>query len=339
MKRIFIIPLVVLMLFTASIGVFASNNENTNSKANTVPQNNIQVYPFAHKGKWGYMDNNGVVIIEPKYDIAYNFSDGLALVGNIIERHNDWNKYLYGYIDDKGKVIIPIRYHRATSFENGNAVAMIYKDDYGDDFICYWFRPNGKSFLRITESHFDEVGLYVEPFSDGLAMIEVDGYMPYYGYIDRKANIAINMTYHGAHSFREGLAAVGTYKAEYFVNMKWGYINKKGTIIISQKFDAVGDFASGLAPVMVGNKWGYIDKQGNYKIPLTYQDARSYSDGLAAVQINGRWGFIDKDNKFVIRPQYRDVGDYVNGLIMVRNSKGNFMYYIDRDNNKIVPKI
>ncbi|MGM9833338.1 MAG: WG repeat-containing protein [Candidatus Limisoma sp.] len=33
--------------------------------------------------KWGYIDKTGAWVIEPKYDIAVNFSEGLAAVNPV----------------------------------------------------------------------------------------------------------------------------------------------------------------------------------------------------------------------------------------------------------------
>jgi hypothetical protein len=40
--------------------------------------------------KWGFIDSAGKLAITPKFDYAFNFSDGLAAVG----KHQ-----MYGYID------------------------------------------------------------------------------------------------------------------------------------------------------------------------------------------------------------------------------------------------
>lgn len=63
-------------------------------------------------GKWGYIDITGTHIIPFNYDSAYEFSAGLALVKN-----ND----LYGYIDTHNNVIIPFKYTEAGNFSNGTA--------------------------------------------------------------------------------------------------------------------------------------------------------------------------------------------------------------------------
>ncbi len=41
------------------------------------------LFPFRQSGddgKWGYMDRQGAIVIEPQFDRAREFADGLALV-------------------------------------------------------------------------------------------------------------------------------------------------------------------------------------------------------------------------------------------------------------------
>ena len=108
------------------------------------------------KGKWGYVNDMGQVVINYKYDSADFFTDGRAKVGkdgkfgfinsdgkeiikmkyNTIDKIND-NIYKvsaggsykdgallnekYGFIDYSGNVILEPKYETITSFKNGIA--------------------------------------------------------------------------------------------------------------------------------------------------------------------------------------------------------------------------
>ena len=58
------------------------------------------------------MDKTGSVVIQPRYDDAFPFSDGLAPV----ELAAKW-----GYVDKTGKVVIRIRYDIGHMFSEGLA--------------------------------------------------------------------------------------------------------------------------------------------------------------------------------------------------------------------------
>lgn len=333
MKKIFIITMILLIAFQTNIGVVAASNSSTDNKTITTQDSKTALYPFSKNGKWGYMDIKGNVIVSPQYDYAESFSDGLGLVGF---------KGKYGYINGDGEIAIPIKYNFAASFQNGNAVVSLYKDK-DDEYTSYWIKPNGKYFLKLSDpSEVYEDLITYEPFCGELARIRMDGDEPSYGYIDKKGSTVIIPDYYEAEPFSEGLALVCK-----SIESEYEFINEKDEVAIphTQNFSWNGSFSEGLAPVWVAKgKCGFADKNGKIKIPAIYQQARSFSDGLAAVMQNGKWGFIDKNNKWVIKPQYDNVDDCVNGLIIVRSNPeipniGKFLYYIDKNNNIIKPKI
>lgn len=70
-------------------------------------------------GKWGYVDEAGNSVIEPKFEYAWNFTDdGIGLVA--------MNGQL-GYINHEGVYIIDPQYYEASDFYYGNAI--VQKND------------------------------------------------------------------------------------------------------------------------------------------------------------------------------------------------------------------
>jgi hypothetical protein len=49
-------------------------------------------------GKYGYINREGIIIIEPRFDIAHPFKDGMA---KVFEKNKGW-----GFINTSGKVLI-----------------------------------------------------------------------------------------------------------------------------------------------------------------------------------------------------------------------------------------
>ena len=119
-----------------------------------------QIVPFysAASDKYGYKDEKGHVVIQPKYDLAYPLSEGMAAVRlngkygyvnqngrEVIPPKYDFTwKFIggfaavklndkYGFIDKKGKVVVPINYEDANNYHG----TCCYK---GDAFV----RQNGK---------------------------------------------------------------------------------------------------------------------------------------------------------------------------------------------------
>lgn len=74
----------------------------------------------AHEvAKWGYIDREGKIVIKPQYEAADNFSEGLAAVvrGNKL-----------GYINKNNDVVIPLNYSGGSNFLNGKAVVKLSGD-------------------------------------------------------------------------------------------------------------------------------------------------------------------------------------------------------------------
>lgn len=105
--------------------------------------------PCQQGGKWGYTQFDQWVI-EPKYDAAYSFKDGLALV----ELYGK-----FGFINKSGESVIPFRYEQASSFSEGLAAVCLngkwgYVNTAGVSVIPYkytqakWFK-NGLAAVEL----------------------------------------------------------------------------------------------------------------------------------------------------------------------------------------------
>ncbi len=118
------------------------------------------IVKFNRKGKWGYRDRKGNVVIQPDYDDAFEFSEDLACV------EKDGKN---GYIDKNGNVVVDFKYDTATSFSDGLASVTIgEKSGYID-----------KEGNEVVPVRFD----VATPFEDGRAIVREDGR---WGVLDRK---------------------------------------------------------------------------------------------------------------------------------------------------------
>ncbi|NEW09107.1 hypothetical protein GK047_24330 [Paenibacillus sp. SYP-B3998] len=247
------------------------------------------LYPMKIGRKYGFMDQAGKVFIQPQFEGAGNFSEGLAAV----QVKGSW-----GYIDPKGNTVITPQYDSASEFSNDNAIVS-KKDKNGVKFG--YINKRGKAVGSIMyESALD----YKENFAP-----VVTG--THFAFLNRDGNIQFFDSFEDAGSFSEGLAKVQ-------IKGKYGYINKKGEVAIPYQYTKALDFSGGMAAVSIQGKWGYIDKEEEQVIPAKYEDAAPFSEGLAAVQSGGKYGYIEPSGKTVIAMQYDFAGSFKMGYAPVK---------------------
>ena len=233
----------------------------------------IQATDGTSATRYGYIDMEGKVAIQPIYHKAFNFSEGLARVNQ---------GKASGYIDTKGKLVIPYRFSETSDFSEGMAAARLTVGG------KYGFIDTSGKF--VIPPRFD----YVYSFSDGAAAVSVNGK---YGYIDKTGKSILKPQFTMAQPFSEGLAFVERNGVTF-------YINKKGEKII-QNIKAGGTFSGGLAPASRGQTYGYINKSGTFVIKQQFEWGNSFSGDLAEVYLpspespNYVNGFIDRSGTIV----------------------------------------
>jgi hypothetical protein len=300
------------------------------------------LYPVRIKDKWGYMNRKGEIVIQPTYDAAEDFEDGLAVAMIIkenqthygyIDEKGSWtivpafdevNPFyedkaavkkgeLYGYIDKAGKEIIPCQFEQAGPFSEGRAAV----------------KKNGwVGFINSTGT------IVIEPiytcsvshpfFVNGLA--PVFGADEMTGFIDPSGVWKIEPKFNSAGRFVDGKAWAMIQKddaaSEHGFTIKGGYINTDGEFVIQPQYDFGWDFSEGYAVVWKisadkKNKlWSVLDSTGNPVLhDLTYRNVGAMSSGLIPIQNDEmKWGFMNIKGEEVIPPQYTGINQFKNGL-------------------------
>ena len=88
---------------------------------------------YNENGKYGYMNVDGDLIVEPKFKEAYPFSDGVGLV-NMAVSEGSAESY-YGYIGTDGNYVIEPKYSNARNFNDGYAYVNHSKEGNIEGFI------------------------------------------------------------------------------------------------------------------------------------------------------------------------------------------------------------
>lgn len=145
------------------------------------------------KKLWGYMDEKGNVKIEPKYEKANLFYEGLAFV----ESHDETG-YHDMYIDEKGNVAFSVKiplWFDAGDFHNGLAYLKGSNDKYG------YIDKTGKF---VIEPQFDEAKNFVKCGDNVLAVVKKG---KKWGFVTKDGNVR-QMEFDKAHFTAEGILFV-----------------------------------------------------------------------------------------------------------------------------------
>ncbi|MEO1435746.1 MAG: WG repeat-containing protein [Bacteroidota bacterium] len=236
------------------------------------------------KGKMGYIDQNGLLIILDMYERARDFSNGLAAV-----RKNG----LWGFIDPLGSSIIEPTYVSVGQFSEGYCSVVNEAGQVGYiDQLGNWVLP--PVYLEALEFHNGRACVLgkASDQSEAWGVINTDG-EPIVGF-GGIANDRIDLP-----MYAEGLlAAIDP------TSGKFGYLDTNGEWAIEPGFDEAKPFSEGLAAVFASNRWTYIDEKGKPRIEgLQILEGGAFKNGLAPVQdVHGNWSnYIDTKGNYVYR--------------------------------------
>lgn len=152
---------------------------------------------MAKEYRWGYIDCDGKMVVEPRFDGAWEFHEGLAAV------KEEWAR---GYIDRTGAFVIDPRFQYAGPFTDGKALVQL-------DGLWGYVRPDGSWAEEPHEVDGNPVAYVPESgapsadpvFNEGKA-VAMKGKK--YGYIDESGAFVIKPAFKQAKPFTGGLAAV-----------------------------------------------------------------------------------------------------------------------------------
>jgi hypothetical protein len=194
------------------------------------------LFGIAKNKKCGFIDGHGKVVVEPQFDRAGEFSEGLAAVciglceyaatdestTSPTEKERIY-RGKWGFIDTQGKMVINPRFSMAEEFHKGLAPATV------EQLAIVGFKPNQRKF----------------------------------GYIDKNGNFVIPQQFQSAEKFDEfGLAIACVGDGE---SSRCGFINTSGKFVITPQFWRVQEFKNGLAMVFEGENVtaSFIDRSGH----------------------------------------------------------------------------
>ena len=294
--------------------------------------------------KAGFINKTGKVVVEPQFDRAGDFTEGLAPVSFL--NYKSKKGYTTGFIDNTGKFVIKPQFESATSFSNGLSVI-----GFNVKYICDGF-PEGdfgvidKTGKLVVEAKFNRI----LPFKDDLTLAITKDRKQ--AFIDKSGRIITPLPFDYVDGFAENPVLV-------LIGDKYGYINKTGKFIVEPQFSQAQGFSDGLAIVKssgqfvlpygsysikkgdkTAREWKAVDKTGRVVFSIDDDFVNPFSEGLAAFYSESKFGYIDKTGKVAIKAQFESgsSNNFSEGLckVFMQTANGSRLAYIDKTGKVVI---
>ncbi|HZH86844.1 MAG TPA: WG repeat-containing protein [Brumimicrobium sp.] len=236
------------------------------------------LFQFIRNGKYGFMNENGEVMISPSFEYASQFKNGLAVV---IQDEK------YGYINKNGEVMIQYQFEEALDFDHGRAIVVV-NDKYGLIDV---------SGNYILQPKFEDIG----SFSEGLTYVQDEKGYQYY---TLDGSIAFSAVFKEAFSFNAGLAQVKT-------GDKKGFITTNGSFVCSVSVGNLRHFKDSLFVHEFRDSMSLMYANGNYLPEKSFDQIGVLSDNRAIVEKDGAYGYINGKGEVLIPIKYVPFSNYM----------------------------
>jgi hypothetical protein len=254
----------------------------------------MEVFLFGMKGfndglapvkigeKWGFMNTQGKIAIEAKYDKVTIMNSGFASA----QREGKF------FVVDKSGTEFQVDVPGIADVNDFSEKLASFKT--AEDLVGF---VNGAGEVAI-EAKFKAAG----DFHGGLAWAKNDAGM--LGYINPQGEWVLKPEFEAGKNFdpESGLARIKN-------GDRWGYSDKAGDVAFMNDSELIEDFFNGLARGKKSDKFGFYNTKMEWAIEPQFDGARDFKNGYAAVRSGELWGVIDKTGKWVIDPKFEDIKD------------------------------
>lgn len=301
-----------------------------------------ELYRINVGGKYGFINENGDIMIEPQFDNAYfHFKANDVCFAISGERK--------GLINMNGEFVVELNkdIDKVWEFENGVACCIGKNNKYG------LVAENGSMVLPLVYSDINR---------DGPVGFTVQDTLGNMGYVNNRGEFIVPCVYDDVNGFNEGMMVVATSK-------KCGYVDTLGNWVIDSIYDDARAFGDGLARVKKGNQWMIIDRKGeiielkkNDEILTGFEDNRAFimrngsicminRQGMVIKQIeadsvygfhesystfkkNSKYGMLDTNGNVFIEAKYDELHHYTEGFAAFK--KNNLWGIIEASGNVLI---
>jgi len=268
-------------------------------------------------GRWGLVAADGSVVVEPRYEAAFDCQEGRVTV------REDGR---YGFLDASGTELVAPRYAFATWHQEGLAVVAL---EDGDGYVD--LQGELAMATRFQEATVFEGGVARVKVNERWGLIDCSGAWLAEPVFERMGQLKGGACW----AVKDGrccvLHAGGVLGDAWFDEIRqadesgawpvrlgesWGLLRADGQLA-GMGFQSVLALKGGLARAQQDGRWGFMDEQGRLVVPCRFLDAWAFEEERAAVQLDEGWTFIDPSGEPICQQRFPTGNRFVNDLAPV----------------------
>ena len=311
-KKVFAVLVLFIVIIMFIVGIRKLFTTGVTSTGKITAVNYFAVYS---NGKWGIIDTNGDIIIEPQYEempVVPNNSQAIFICTYDVDYENE--TYKTKVINDKNETIID-------GYDNVRFIDYIDKDGnlvfiqnlliVEKDKKLGLIDLKNKNLLNIE---YDEISI-LDGVENSL-IIKKDNNV---GLCDYEGNIIINTEY-------KDIKAIGdNYKNGYITvnnDNLYGIIDFNKTVILENKYaDIKPIYSSNKYAVKIDGGYKIIDKNGNVLIDKKFDDIKDINGDNIIFKKDGKYGVTTTYLENKVEPKYQDL-TFIDNNHYIANSEG-----------------
>lgn len=269
---------------------------------------------FRYNDKYGIIDIDGNIVIEPIYEDMSFPSENL-----VVAEKSDGNFVILDITSGKevgsveGSEDIP-----ANQIYKISNPSILYGDD-GDDYIGF---SDGYIFMRVTSWANDRL----EENYNSICM-------------DKTGKEKFATKYNITSNYNSGVA-IGNYSDYYGAPMTLAGLDKDGKELWT--VENVKEYESQSDGVIIyqdrdSSLYGAVDLKGNNVLECEYEKLTRAGNGLIGFRKFGLWGYLDYKGNEVIKPQFNSAEMFKGGVALVK--KEGEQYFINTKGETVIDNV
>lgn len=307
-------------------------------------------YPWLENEKFGYINQEGQLLISCQYEEASPFYDGLAIVSKqgkyglinkrnepvvdlvydeILEPHDHFfiaqQNGRYGLLNKQGKTAISFQYNDIQRLDNGQYLL--------EDSSGFFLLNNTAQQLSSVPMVYDEVAQYLK----GLAADSLDqqisseqltnsqapviNSLPQVFVKNGKKGLKLNNKELLAPTFEDISAYIGNY-AIAKKKGKYGLLDLGAKTILNFEYSAIR-YVTGLGYLIEQNGLlGVYNPANGFLVPFAFEGIKPFENNYILVSLAGKDGLLDLKGKVVLAPNYQRIARFDSQtLVLVQDQK------------------